>query len=106
VSDETAHIIDQEIRHIIDRNYSRAEGILQENLQKLHNMAEALIKYETLESRQIDDIMAGRVPRPPDGWDDGSDNQADRKTDNSSDNVTNLHKPAGEPPVGGPAPTT
>ncbi|MEX1273786.1 MAG: ATP-dependent zinc metalloprotease FtsH [Gammaproteobacteria bacterium] len=70
VSDETANVIDAEIRAVIDRNYQRAEQILKDNLGKLHLMAEALIKYETLDAPQIDDIMEGRTPRPPDGWDD------------------------------------
>ena len=65
VSDETAHVIDEEIRTIINRNYLRSEQILRENLDKLHAMAEALIKYETIDSEQIDDIMAGRPPREP-----------------------------------------
>jgi cell division protease FtsH len=63
VSDETAHVIDEEIRSIIDRNYRRSEQMLRENLDKLHAMADALIKYETIDSEQIDDIMAGRSPR-------------------------------------------
>ncbi len=65
LSDETAHAIDEEIRAVIQRNYQRAEQLLQENLDKLHIMAEALIKYETIDSDQIDDIMAGKVPREP-----------------------------------------
>ena len=68
VSDETAHIIDEEVRKIVDRNYERAKAILTVNMDKLHLMAEALIKYETLDSDQIDDIMAGKVPRPPANW--------------------------------------
>ncbi len=70
VSDETAHMIDSEIRGIIDRNYERAERILQENLEKLHLMADALMKYETIDSEQIDAIMEGREPGPPKGWTD------------------------------------
>jgi cell division protease FtsH len=65
VSDETAHIIDEEIRKIIDRNYQRSNRILSENRSKLDAMAEALIRYETIDSDQIQDIMAGREPRPP-----------------------------------------
>jgi len=72
VSDETAHIIDEEIRNIIDRNYDRSRRILKENIDKLHAMAKALIKYETIDSQQIEDIMAGRTPRPPADWDDDS----------------------------------
>jgi cell division protease FtsH len=71
VSDETAHVIDEEIRLFIDRNYERARRILTENMDKLHLMADALIKYETIDTAQIDDIMAGRTPRPPKDWDDG-----------------------------------
>jgi len=70
VSDETAHMIDSEIRGIIDRNYERAERILKENLEKLHLMADALMKYETIDSEQIDAIMEGREPGPPKGWTD------------------------------------
>ncbi|MEJ2762178.1 MAG: ATP-dependent metallopeptidase FtsH/Yme1/Tma family protein [Gammaproteobacteria bacterium] len=70
ISDETAHVIDEEVRNIIDTSYTKAEKILKDNLEKLHIMAEALIKYETLESHQIDDIMDGQIPRPPAGWDD------------------------------------
>ncbi|RMD78101.1 MAG: ATP-dependent zinc metalloprotease FtsH [Gammaproteobacteria bacterium] len=68
VSDETAKAIDEEVRRIVDRNYERARRLLQENLDKLHAMAEALIKYETIDAEQIEDIMAGREPRPPKGW--------------------------------------
>ncbi len=70
VSDDTAHAIDEEIRVFIDRNYDRAKKILEENTDKLHVMAEALIKYETIDSDQIDDIMAGKTPRPPENWED------------------------------------
>ncbi len=65
VSDDTAHAIDGEIRSIVDRNYRRATKILTDNLDKLHLMAEALIQYETLDAQQINDVMAGRPPRPP-----------------------------------------
>ena len=70
VSDETAHIIDEEIRNIVDRNYQRAKTILEENMDRLHAMADALIKYETIDSEQIGDIMAGRQARSPADWDD------------------------------------
>jgi cell division protease FtsH len=70
VSDETAHIIDEEIRSIIDRNYKRAESILVDNKDKLGMMADALMKYETIDSEQIKDIMAGKEPRPPEDWSD------------------------------------
>ena len=70
VSDETAHIIDEEIRFIIDRNYKRAEQLLSDNRDKLTMMAEALMKYETIDAEQISDIMLGKDPRPPADWDD------------------------------------
>ncbi len=70
VSEETAHLIDEEIRSIIDRNYERSERILRENLDKLHMMAEALVKFETIDRLQIDDIMEGRQPREPQSWSD------------------------------------
>ncbi len=71
ISDDTANAIDEEIRNIIDRNYQRTEKILRENMDKLHIMAEALIKYETIDSDQITDILEGRTPRPPADWEDG-----------------------------------
>jgi cell division protease FtsH len=70
MSDETAHAIDQEIRDVIDRNYQRAETILKENMDKLHAMAQALMKFETIDRKQIDAIMRGEEPPPPSGWSD------------------------------------
>ncbi|WPL18536.1 ATP-dependent zinc metalloprotease FtsH [Thiorhodovibrio winogradskyi] len=69
VSDETSHVIDEEVRSVIDRNYERAKHLLNENMEKLHHMAAALIKYETIDLDQINDIMDGRDPRPPKDWD-------------------------------------
>lgn len=70
MSDETAKSIDQEVRTFIDRNYDRAETILRENIDTLHLMAEALIKYETIDRSQIDEIMQGKKPTPPADWND------------------------------------
>ncbi|APZ43870.1 ATP-dependent zinc metalloprotease FtsH [Acidihalobacter ferrooxydans] len=72
VSDETAHTIDEEIRAVIERNYNRAKQILIDNMDKLHMMSEALIKYETIDTKQIEDIMSGKQPRPPSDWDQDS----------------------------------
>jgi cell division protease FtsH len=72
VSGATANMIDEEIRVFIDKNYDRAEKILVDNMDKLHMMADALVKYETIDQEQIEDIMAGRTPRPPEGWNDSS----------------------------------
>jgi len=70
IADETAQAIDEEIRRIIDDNYREAKRLLTENIDKLHTMAEALVKYETIDRNQIDDIMNGRPPRPPEDWDE------------------------------------
>jgi cell division protease FtsH len=96
VSDDTAHAIDEEVRRIIDTNYSRARTLLEENLDKLHTMAKALIKYETIGEQQIKDIMAGRVPRPPEDWDDSA---GSRKQDD-----TPAPKAEVGGKIGGPAP--
>ena len=66
-SPQTAELIDKEIRRIIDECYGTAKRILDENIDKLHKMAEALIEYETINADQIDDIMAGAKPREPGG---------------------------------------
>ncbi len=70
VSDDTAHAIDEEVRRIIDSNYERATRLLNDNEEKLHAMAKALVKYETIGEQQIKDIMEGREPQPPEDWDD------------------------------------
>jgi cell division protease FtsH len=70
VSDETAQAIDSEIRSIIDRNYQRALDILTKEEGKLHKMADALMKYETIDAGQIDSIMEGKEPGPPADWSD------------------------------------
>ena len=73
MSDETAKTIDEEIRRVIDRNYARAEEILKSNIDKLHLMAKALIKYETIDANQIDAIMKGEEPGPPADWTEPDD---------------------------------
>ena len=95
VSGETAKLIDEEVRRIIDECYDTAKRLLVENRDKLDAMAEALMKYETIDSEQIDDIMNGREPREPRGWDGGGDSGAPQaKVDEPS-------RP--EKPIGGPA---
>ena len=61
VSDETAHTIDSEIRNIIDIQYKRATKLIKDNLDKMHIMADALMKYETIDAKQIDEIMEGKA---------------------------------------------
>jgi len=70
VSDETAHVIDVEVRRVIDGAYERARDILLKHRDKLDAMAQALMKYETIDEHQIKDIMDGRDPKPPQDWDD------------------------------------
>jgi cell division protease FtsH len=70
VAEETSHTIDEEIRSIIDKNYQRAEMILKENMDILHAMADALMKYETIDKYQIEDLMNRKPVRDPQGWDD------------------------------------
>ena len=100
ISDETSHAIDKEIRNIINKNYKRSEQILKKNIDKLHLMADALIKYETIDADQIDDIMKGKVPRPPSDWNDSDDQSSStkkktkRKTRSSKKSVTPSVKPA------------
>ncbi|MGD8957275.1 MAG: ATP-dependent zinc metalloprotease FtsH, partial [Chromatiaceae bacterium] len=99
LSDDTAHAIDEEVRAFIDRNYERAEGILNDNVDKLHAMAQALIKFETIDSDQIRDIMEGRDPRPPAGWNDDSEPGRPSGGAPADDSKAS----GGETPIGGPA---
>ena len=100
VSDDTAHAIDEEIRAVIDRNYQRSRDILTDNIDKLHTMAEALIKYETIDSQQIDDIMSGRTPRPPVDWDESGQRpggaRGRAKADEDKGSEGTLGTPAGQ----------
>ncbi|MGR9052367.1 MAG: ATP-dependent zinc metalloprotease FtsH [Gammaproteobacteria bacterium] len=84
VAEETSHTIDEEIRSIIDRNYERAENILKENIDILHAMADALIKYETIDKYQIDDLMDRKPVRAPQGWDDTPPPQGGVKVEDKS----------------------
>ena len=80
-SEETSKLIDSEIKLIIDSCYERAENLLKENLDKLNVMADALLKYETIDAPQIEDIMAGAQPREPKGWsDDEPKSNTEKKT--------------------------
>ncbi len=65
VANSTAEAIDEEIQAVITKNYDRAQSILEERIDILHNMADALVEYETLDKDQVNDIMEGRSPRPP-----------------------------------------
>ncbi|MGP1930360.1 MAG: ATP-dependent zinc metalloprotease FtsH, partial [Arsenophonus sp. ET-DL12-MAG3] len=82
ISDETAQIIDEEIKVIIDRNYMRAHQILNDHMDILHTMKDSLMKYETIDAHQIDDLMNRRPVRVPDGWND-NDNKNPISTSSS-----------------------
>ena len=97
MADDTARVIDEEIRDFIDRNYERAETILNEKLEILHLMAEALIKYETIDSDQIDEIMEGKVPSPPADWDDEGPTSSGKKSEAARDEESK------DGSIGGPA---
>jgi len=99
ISDDTASLIDKEVHSIIDRNYQRAETLLKENIDILHTMAKALLKYETIDSDQIDDLMAGNTPKAPKDWTDNDDN---KKSDDGNDDtkVVSINNPT---QIGDPA---
>ena len=65
VSEQTMQKVDAEIRRIIDEQYALARKLIEDNQEKIHAMARALLEWETIDSEQIDDIMSGRPPRPP-----------------------------------------
>ena len=73
MSDETAHAIDEEVRAIVNRNYARARQILIDNMDILHAMKNALVKYETIEEEQIKQLMNREPVTPPSGWEDNKD---------------------------------
>jgi cell division protease FtsH len=87
MSDDTAKQIDSEVRKLINKSYDTATKMINDNMDKLHAMSEALLMYETIDKDQIDDIMSGVKPRPPKGWDDDNDDN-DKKT-SSQEQVKN-----------------
>ncbi|MBA1245291.1 MULTISPECIES: ATP-dependent zinc metalloprotease FtsH [Pseudomonas] len=93
LSGETAKMIDSEVRSIIDHCYTTAKQILADNRDKLDVMADALMKYETIDADQIEDIMAGRPVREPRDWTGGSGS--------SGTAAKGSERP--EAPIGGPA---
>ena len=97
MSDRTARAIDEEIRQIVESNYNRARTILTDNIDKLHTMADALIKYETIDSAQISDIMEGSPVRPPAGWKDSpTDTDGDDASSPEEPEVEDIETPIGE----------
>jgi len=93
VSDDTARLIDEEIRTIVESAHDTAHQLVENHLQQLHLMADALMKYESIGGEQINQIMEGREPDPPEGW---NDSETDAKAGRTDDQE-------GRSPIGGPA---
>ncbi|NOH24536.1 ATP-dependent zinc metalloprotease FtsH [Vibrio europaeus] len=86
MSDDTAKLIDDEVRHLIDSNYARAKQILEDNMDIMHAMKDALMKYETIDAGQIDDLMERKADiREPAGWGDNPSNKSDAKPEDKSE---------------------
>ncbi|NOR42332.1 MAG: ATP-dependent zinc metalloprotease FtsH, partial [Gammaproteobacteria bacterium] len=104
MGDDTARIIDEEIRSLIDRNYQRAEKILKEHMDVLHAMTDALMKYETIDAHQIDALMAGEsVPAPKDWIDLDLDDDDNDNVNTSSPDKKEKKGSSKDGSIGGPA---
>ncbi len=98
LSDSTAEMVDKEIRRIIDEQYGIARKIIEENRDKVEAMAHALLDWETIDSQQIDDIMAGKTPRPPE------DSSSTSGSSGSGDSASSTEDKKGpEPKMDSPA---
>ncbi len=97
-SGETAKVIDEEIRRIIDECYSRAKRILEEHRVQLELMKDALLEYETIDADQISDIMEGRKPRPPADW-----NSSDSGSGSTRASARSADTKSADTTIGGPA---
>ena len=99
MSDETAKVIDDEVKMIIDSNYDRANKFLTDNMDILHAMKDALMKYETLDSTQIDDLMSRREVRAPADWnmDENGSNGGDKGGKEAEADVKSDDAEAAEP---------
>jgi len=84
MSEQTTQAIDLEIRDFVNRNYQRSEKIISENMDVLHAMKDALMKYETIDALQIDDLMDRKTPRPPADWTDADSQDDDNDTPNAA----------------------
>jgi len=95
MSDATAKLIDDAIKKLIDVNYDKAYKMLTDNMDKLHIMADALMKYETITASQVKEIMEGQPITPPEDWEDQDNDQSAKPSDTSGD--------SDEPVIGGEA---
>ena len=103
LSDATAQLVDSEITRVIDEQYKRARGIIESNADKIRIMAKALMDWETLDSKQIEEIMQGNTLTPPDSSDDNSDSSGNsdstrkKQDDESRPKIhPQMDKPTGE----------
>ena len=101
VSEESQKLIDIEMRKIIDRNYQRAKQTLEDNMDILHAMKDALLKYETLDRKQIDDLMARRPVGEPSGWNDKPENGANTPNSSNTSNEEPVKSDLEEPKIDG-----
>ncbi|VAW64743.1 Cell division protein FtsH [hydrothermal vent metagenome] len=102
LADDTARVIDEEIREVIDRNYKRAEQLLKDNMDILHSMTDALMKYETIDSAQIGQLMERQEVSPPKDWND-TDNNSSSTPPSSSKKEESKKEDKGDGSIGGPA---
>ena len=101
VSEESQKLIDIEMRKIIDRNYQRAKQTLEDNIDILHAMKDALLKYETLDRKQIDDLMARRPVGEPSGWNDKPESGANTPNSSNTSNEEPVKSDLEEPKIDG-----
>jgi len=101
LADDTARIIDEEIREFIDRNYTRAEDLLKDNMDILHSMTDALMKYETIDSAQINQLMERKEVSPPKDWNDSDNSSSTPPPASKAEESKKEDK--GDGSIGGPA---
>jgi cell division protease FtsH len=102
LADDTARVIDEEVRDVIDRNYKHAEQLLKDNMDILHSMTDALMKYETIDSAQIDQLMDRAEVSPPKDWND-NDSNSSKTPPSSSSKKESKKEDKGDGSIGGPA---
>ena len=97
MSNNVAEAVDKEIRRIIDEQYARARKIIEDNREKVELMTKSLLEWETLNAEQLDDIMAGKRPRPPEDLNPPSaSGGADKDKATSKPPITPSDKPAAQ----------
>jgi cell division protease FtsH len=94
VADDTAKLIDDDVRRIIEAAHGVATDLLTQNNEVLHKMAEALIRFETIDSSQIDQLMVGEEPSPPEGWNDDSGGEDSKPKPKSRSKDSTIGGPA------------